>query len=51
VTEVARRMHTAGVIRNGRGSITVVDRMAVEARVCECYATVEKEFTRLLGEA
>jgi CRP-like cAMP-binding protein len=51
VTEVARRMQTAGLIRCGRGYITIVNRREVEARVCECYATVEKEFTRLLGEA
>jgi len=49
VTAVAQRMQTAGIIRCGRGSITIVDRLGVEARVCECYRTVEKEFTRLLG--
>jgi CRP-like cAMP-binding protein len=49
VTDVARRMQIAGIIRCGRGYITIVDRPGVEARVCECYATVEKEFTRLLG--
>ena len=35
--------------RCGRGYITIVDRLGVEARACECYGTVEKEFTRLLG--
>jgi CRP-like cAMP-binding protein len=50
VTTVAQRMQTAGLIRCYRGYITIVDRPGVEARVCECYATVEKEFTRLLGE-
>ena len=49
VTAVAQRMQTAGIIRCGRGYITIVDRLGVEARVCECYGTVEKEFTRLLG--
>jgi hypothetical protein len=31
-----------------RGKITVLDRPKLEARVCECYAVVEKEFDRLL---
>ena len=34
----------------GPGVMTILDRPDVEARVCECYATVEKEYTRLLGE-
>ncbi len=50
VTAIAQRMQAAGLIRCSRGYITIIDRPGVEARVCECYATVEKEFTRLLGE-
>ncbi len=34
-----------------RGSITVLDRPGLEARACECYAVVKKEFDRLLPEA
>ncbi len=33
-----------------RGHITVLDRTGLEARVCECYAVVKKEFVRLLPE-
>ena len=49
VTAVAQRLQTAGLIRCGRGYITVLDRPGLEAQVCECYGTVEKEFARLLG--
>jgi CRP-like cAMP-binding protein len=50
VTEVVRRMAMDGMIRGGRGVITILDRAGVEARVCECYATVEKESRRLLEQ-
>jgi hypothetical protein len=48
VTDVVRRMHLAGIIAGGRGVITILDRQGMEARVCECYETVEKEYRRLL---
>jgi len=32
------------------GRITVLDRPGVEARACECYAVVKKEFDRLLPD-
>jgi hypothetical protein len=32
------------------GHITVLDRPGLEARTCECYAVVKKEFDRLLPE-
>jgi Mn-dependent DtxR family transcriptional regulator len=50
VTEVVRRMQMEGMISGGRGMITILDRAGVEAQVCECYATVEKEFRRLLEQ-
>lgn len=31
-----------------RGTITVLDRAKLEARVCECYAVVKREYERLL---
>jgi len=31
-----------------RGRIIVLDRPALEARSCECYQVVKKEFDRLL---
>jgi CRP-like cAMP-binding protein len=49
VTEAAGKLQHAGVIRYRRGRITVLDRPALEARVCECYAVVKKETDRLLA--
>lgn len=48
VTESAHRLQTAGVIRYGRGCITVLDRAALESRSCECYAAIQTEYDRLL---
>ena len=48
VTEAAGKLQAAGLIRYSRGHITVLDRPRLEARVCECYAVVKKEFDRLL---
>ncbi len=48
VSEAAGKLQAAGLIRYHRGRITVVNRPKLEARVCECYAVVKKEFERLL---
>jgi CRP-like cAMP-binding protein len=48
VTEAARRLQEAGVIQYARGHITVLDRAALEARSCECYGVVKREYDRLL---
>jgi CRP-like cAMP-binding protein len=48
VTEAACKMQKAGLISYHRGHITVLDRAGLEARTCECYAVVRKEFDRLL---
>lgn len=48
VTEVAVKLQKAGLIRYTRGHITVLDRAGLEARSCECYAVVKKEYDRLL---
>jgi CRP-like cAMP-binding protein len=48
VTESAGRLQKLGLIHYNRGHITVVDRPALEAHACECYAVVKKEFDRLL---
>ena len=48
VTESAGNLQNAGLIRYSRGHITVLDRVGLEARTCECYAVVKKEFDRLL---
>jgi len=49
VTEAAGDVQRAGLISYHRGHITVLDRAGLEARACECYAVVKKEFDRLLG--
>jgi CRP-like cAMP-binding protein len=48
VTEAARHLQAAGLIRYTRGHITVLDRLKLEEKACECYAVVKKEYGRLL---
>lgn len=48
VTEAALKLQRAGLIRYSRGHITVLDRAGLEARTCECYAVVRREYDRLL---
>jgi CRP-like cAMP-binding protein len=48
VTEAAGRLQQAGLIHYSRGRILVLDRQALEARSCECYAVVKAETERLL---
>ncbi len=50
VTEAAGRLQSAGLIRYSRGHIRILDRPGLEARVCECYEVVRREFERLLPE-
>ncbi len=50
VTEAAGKLQKAGLIHYQRGHITVLDRAGLEARSCECYSVVKKEFDRLLPE-
>ncbi len=40
ITEAARKLQSAGLIRYSRGRITVVDRAGLEAFCCECYGVV-----------
>jgi CRP-like cAMP-binding protein len=49
VTEAAGKLQADGLIEYRRGRITVLDRPHLEARVCECYAVVKKEYERLLS--
>ena len=48
VTEAALSLQKAGLIKYSRGHITALDRTGLEARSCECYAVVKKEYDRLL---
>jgi CRP-like cAMP-binding protein len=49
ITEAAGRLKDAGYIRYRRGHISVLDRAGLEAGVCECYAVVKTELSRLLS--
>ena len=49
VSVVASTLQRAGMIRYGRGHVTVLDRAALEATACDCYAVVKRRFDRLLG--
>ena len=44
----ALKLQNAGLIKYSRGRITVIDRAGIEARSCECYGVVKKEYDRLL---
>jgi hypothetical protein len=48
VTEAAKKLQLAGLISYARGHITVVDRVGLEGRACECYKVVRNEYLRLL---
>jgi hypothetical protein len=49
ITVTAGRLQAAGVIRYHRGHVTVLDRRALEARACECYAVVRAELDGLMA--
>jgi CRP-like cAMP-binding protein len=48
VTDAAGKLQKDGVIHYTRGHISVLSRAKLEARVCECYAVVKREYDRLL---
>jgi len=51
ITEAAGNLQRADLISYRRGHITVLDRLGLESRSCECYNVVKKEFQRLLCDA
>ena len=51
VTEAAGKLQAEGLIEYRRGHIRVLDRRRLEARVCECYSVVKREYDRLLAHA
>lgn len=51
ITAAAGNLQRAGFIRYRRGRISVLERSRLEARACECYAVVRKEWSRLLSDA
>ena len=48
ISAAAARLQKEGIIRYARGRITLLDREAIEQRVCECYAQVRQAYDRLL---
>jgi CRP-like cAMP-binding protein len=49
VSEVCNLLQKAGFISYSRGSITILNRQALENTSCTCYAIIKDEFNRLLG--
>ena len=50
VTVAARILQRASLIRYGSGTITVIDRLGLEAAACECHGAVKRQYRRLLGQ-
>ena len=50
VSHAAMNLQKAGLIDCHRGTIAVLDRHGLAARVCECYEVVRQEYDRLLPE-
>jgi len=51
ITQALRDLTAAGLIRQGRRSIEIVDRRGMEARACECYAAVRLAAERVAAGA
>lgn len=50
VTEAAGKLQKDGLIEYHRGHITILERAGLEARSCECYGVVKREYERLLPQ-
>jgi CRP-like cAMP-binding protein len=49
ITLAAQKLAKRKLIKNVRGTITVIDRQGLEEAACECYKVVNDEYNRLLG--
>ncbi len=49
VSLAAQKLAKRKLIKNIRGTITIIDRQGLEEAVCECYEVVNVEYNRLLG--
>jgi len=47
VTEAAGKLQSAGLIHYHRGQIVVLDRPRLQARACECYTVVKRQYDSL----
>ena len=54
VSEASAQLEADGLIKRQRGKISIIDRVQLEQRACECYRLVRREndrlFTRVLTE-
>ncbi len=48
VTIAARNLKFSGIIKVGRGRVTILDRRGLEFAACECYKVASAEYDRLL---
>jgi Mn-dependent DtxR family transcriptional regulator len=48
VSSITRSLQMSGLIRQGRGVITITDQAAIEETACECYEVIRQSFERLL---
>lgn len=49
ITMAARKLVKRNLIKNFRGTMTILDRAGLEEACCECYEVVNTEYNRLLG--
>ena len=49
VTIAAKKLSARKLIKNNRGTMTIIDRPGLEQACCECYEVVNNEYNRLLG--
>ncbi len=49
ITLAAHKLAAKNLIKNRRGTITVLNRQGMEEAACECYDVVNTEYNRLLG--
>ena len=47
---VAGNLQKKGLIKDARGTITMLDRKGLQITACECYQVVKEEYDRLLGK-
>jgi CRP-like cAMP-binding protein len=48
VSEVTRKLQDRGLIEQGRGMITVINRPALQDAACECYGVIRQKYQELL---